>query len=359
MTTAQQQKKEQPLAATNGKPATNGNGATSRLAKVQKGRLKLPYRYVFYGPEGVGKSTLAAHAPSPIWFDVEDGSGRLDVARYMFRDGPGGHVPQTFQDVIAGINDLGLSEHPFQTLVIDTADRLESLIWQHVVARESGKPSPLNKGGKQLASVEDFGFGKGYQIALDEWRLLCQRLDRLRVAKNMAIVFLAHAQIRTFKNPEGDDYDRYHLRIQEKAAGFLKEWGDVTGFCCFEEGAGKMGDGDRAKGFSTGKRLLKLDRTAAFDAKSRLALPSQVELDPMNPWAPLAQAVEDGSDVDKLSEAIAVELARIDDATTTTKVNVAVDAAKKKGDHEALSRYLIELKKRESTKPKEEALSNG
>lgn len=355
MATAAAQKPNTQAAGTAG-TTTPPAAPASRLAKVHKGRLRMPLRYVFYGPEGAGKSTLAAHAPAPIWLDVEDGTARLDVARYAFRDdGLGGHVPYTYEDVLSAITDLGTSEHSYQTLVIDTADRLESLIWKFMIARDSGKQSAVNKNGKEFKSIEDYGYGKGYQMALDEWRGLLLRLDRLRIAKGMSIVLLAHAQIRTFKNPEGEDFDRYHLRVNEKAAGLLKEWCDVTGFCTFEEGAKAWGDGDRAKGFSTGRRLLKLDRTAAYDAKSRLALPKEIELDPMNPWAPLAQAVDDGSNVDKLCEYIDVELARIADTALTAKVKPLMDESRKKGDHESLSRYLIELKKRNNNTPKEGA----
>jgi hypothetical protein len=319
----------------------------SRLGNVQKGRLRMPYRYVFYGDEGVGKSTLAAHAPAPIWLDVEDGSGRLDIARYHFRDGPGGHIPETYDEILAALDDLTANPHPYQTLVIDTADRLESLMWRWMLERDSGRSSPMNKSGKKLTNIEEYGYAKGYIMAVDEWRALCLRLDRLRMARQMAIVVLAHASIRTFKNPEGDDYDRYHLRIHEKAAGFLKEWADVTGFACFEEGAGKLDPDARAKGYSTGRRLLRLERTAAFDAKTRISLPPKVALDPVNPWAPLAQAIEDGLDLDAahLGKLIDAEVVRLKDAQLGEKVKAAVTGAA--GDTEALSRYLIDLRRRQ------------
>ena len=109
----------------------------SRLALIKKETLRVPLRYFFYGDNGVGKSTLAAAAPEPIWFDIEDGSAQLAVARYPFRAGDGGHVPRTYAEILAAIDDLATSPHAFQTLVLDTADSLEKLIWQHLIERES------------------------------------------------------------------------------------------------------------------------------------------------------------------------------------------------------------------------------
>jgi hypothetical protein len=331
--------------------ATPPTKPRSRLSKVQKGRLRLPLRYIVYGPEGVGKTTLAADAPDPIWFDIEDGSSRVSVARYDFHDGPNGHVPTTYAEVVAGIDDLTNSEHQFKTLVIDTADRLESLVWKSMLERDS-QPSAQNGKAKVFGSIEDYGYGKGYNMAVEEWRALCARLDRLRAVRQMSVVMIAHAQIRPFKNPEGEDFDRYQLRIHDKAAGFLKEWADVTGFARFEDGAGKAPGAktERPKGFSTGRRLLMLSRTAAFDAKSRINLPDEVEIAIEHPWSALAEAVEAGyqDEAKSLEAQIAVEVERIGDPDTAAKVATAVKEAVTANDTAALSRFLVGLKGRPS-----------
>jgi hypothetical protein len=326
-------------------------GTESRLSKTIKGKLAVAYRYVMYGPEGVGKSSLAADAPSPIFLDIDDGSAGLDVARYPFRDEDGGHVPLTYAEVIGALEDLEANPHEYKTLVIDTADRLEALMWKHILKRDS-VPSALNKSGKEFHSIEEFGYGKGYQLAVDEWRELGRRLDALRSKRGMTIVILAHTQIRTFKNPEGEDYDRYSLRINEKAAGFLREWADTTGFACFEEGGSKLDPDAKAKGYSTGRRLLKLVRTATYDAKTRLALPEQVELDPDHPWAPLAAAItkSDAQTPVSLAADIEIELARIGDADISAKVHEGVAKAVAENNKGALGRCLLKLQK---TKPKE------
>jgi hypothetical protein len=311
--------------------------------------MRAPLRYVIYGPEGVGKTTLAASAPKPILMDIEDGSSRVDVPRYSFNDGPMGHVPANYAEFQAGIDDLIASEHDFKTLVIDTADRLESLIHKFMVARDS-QVCARNPKGEVYESIIDYGYGKGFDVAVDEWRALCARLDRLRYTRQMDIVLLGHAHIRTFKNPVGEDYDRYQLRINDKAAGFLKEWAEVTAFACFEDTTAKASKYARPKGFSTGTRLLKLARTAAIDAKTRIDLPEEVEISAENPWAPFAEAVEAGyeNEVKKLEGQIAAEVKRVGDPEMAAKVETAVKDAVAKNDAGALSRYLHELMKRPS-----------
>lgn len=314
----------------------------SRLGNIKPTKLKEPPRVLVYGFEGVGKSSLAADAPAPIFLDIEGGSGHLEVTRYPFRDDTDGHVPVEYVEVLRALDDLSNSDHAFQTVVIDTVDRLESLLWAHICTTESAKP-----GGKRVENIEGFGYGKGYILAVDYWRALCVKLDRLRTKKRMNVILLGHSQIRTFKSPDTDDFDRYNLRLNDKAAGFLKEWADVTAFACFEDTAGGL-SGERVKGVSTGRRLLKLERTAAFDAKTRISLPTEIELDPARPWAPFATAVQAGEESTPaaLSKLIDEELKRIGDADLTKKATAACADAVKKNDTSALNRYLMGLKKR-------------
>ncbi len=313
----------------------------SRLGQVCRGRLASPLRFLFYGAEGVGKSSLAADAPRPIFLDLEDGSALIDCARYRFRDGRGGHVAKSYRELVSAIDDLTRAEHDFQTAVIDTVDQLEPLIWSYVCERDN----PHSK--QNLTSIESYGYGRGYQIALDEWRAFCRTLDVLRAKRGMNVVLLGHAQIVKFKNPEGEDFDRYTLRIQDKPAGFFREWCDVIGFCCFEGGAAPITDDkgkakDRAKGFSTGRRLMRFERTAAYDAKRRIPLAETVELAAASPWEPIAEAVALGrANAENLIKQIDAEIGRIGDEDIT---QMATEFRRKHNDTKNLVRLLNRLR---------------
>lgn len=249
------------------------------LASVVRGKLQQPPRIFVYGVEGIGKSTLGAGAPKPIILGVEDGTGRIDVPRFP--------TPRDLVDVLDAISELTTGAHDYQTLVVDTVDWLEPLIWEFICKRDD------------QVNIEGYGYGKGYQVALDEWRKLLGAFEKLRSTKKMGVVLLGHSFIKPFKNPEGEDFDRYELKVHSKAGGLLKEWCDAVLFANYETFA-KKSEKDakskfaKAKGVSTGARLLFTERTAAYDGKNRYGLPSQIPLS----WADLEAAMVAGQPVD-------------------------------------------------------------
>lgn len=256
--------------AVNSKPAVPAPSSRMTMAAVVRGKLQQPTRTVVYGPEGVGKSTFGAGAPAPVFLGAEDGTGQLDVARFP--------QPETFEEAVDALRTLARDTHDFKTLVVDTLDWLEPLIWHHICHRD------------QQVNVEAYGYGKGYVVALEEWRRFLNALEALRRAKQMHVVLIAHAWIRPFKNPAGDDYDRYELKLNQKASGLLKEWADSVLFANYETYAKKDEKTKRVRGVSTGARLLYTQRAAAFDAKNRYSLPEELPL----AWADYWAAVQAG-----------------------------------------------------------------
>lgn len=242
-----------------------------RLEDVTRGKIRKPYSVSCYGPEGVGKSSFGAGAPKPIFVGAEDGTAQLDVARFP--------APETWEDVLDVPRVLMRDAHDYQTVVFDTLDWIEPLIWKAVCDRDG------------FDNIEGYGFGKGYQVALDEWRKLLSSLERLMTTKGMNVVLLAHSWIRPFKNPSGEDFDRYELKIHTKAAGLVKEWSEAVLFANFETFVKEDKKTKRSKGVSTGARMLYTERKAAYDAKSRYPIPEELPLS----WADFEAAVVAGS----------------------------------------------------------------
>lgn len=233
-----------------------------QLSAVGTGRIMSPIKTTVYGPPGCGKTTFASGSPGAIYIPTEEGTNALDVARFP--------QPETFADVLDAIAELASGEHKYRTLVIDTLDALEPLIWAQVCANDP----------KKAKCIEDVGggWGKGYVAALDQWRILLSRLEGLRKAKSMNVVLIAHSQVKKFANPEGSDFDRYDLKLAGKgASGLITEWSDVLLFATYEvEVATDLKD--RTRGISTGNRIARTVHSGAFEAKNRYSLPDPMPL---------------------------------------------------------------------------------
>jgi len=241
------------------------------LASVTRGRSQAPDRILLSGTEGIGKSTFGADSNKPIFIAAEDGLRRLDVAKFP--------EPETFEDVLAAIDVLINGEHEYRTLVVDTVDWLEPLVWKSVCKKNG------------WTDIESPGYGKGYTAALDTWRLFLSRLDQLRNKRGVEIILLGHTGVTTFQNPAGADYSRYELQINKKAAALLKQWTDVNLFAAHEDFTTDKKKGT-VKGVSSGQRIVHTERTPAWDAKNRYGLPPTLPLSYLEYAAARAKGIQ-------------------------------------------------------------------
>lgn len=302
------------------------------LASVVKRANASPLRVLLHGVEGVGKTTFGALAPSAVILGPEDGIPRElgEVPHFPMPEGG-----WTWPDVVDAVRALAAGNHEYQTLVIDTLDWLEPLLWRDVCER-NGATSIEEVGG---------GYGKGYVAALDGWRSFIAELEQLRRAKAMHIILLAHSVIRSFKNPVGDDYDRFELKLNAKAAGIWKEWPDAVLFASHDDVASKDTRTKRVRGISTGARVVRTVHHAAYDAKNRFGLPEELPLS----WAEFYAAVEAGpaARVAELRAAIDLLLKEAPEALVRTATGVVeragTDVAKLTEAHNWLTQKLEQL----------------
>jgi len=245
------------------------------LSSVTSDRRLPPVRVLIYGPGGVGKTTFASEAKDAIVIPAEDGADYKNVARFP--------AAETWQDVLDATAELRESDHKHKALVLDSVDWMEQLISTHVCVKNKKE------------SLESFGYGAGFALVFDEMRAFISQLEKLRRDKGMAIIGICHSAVKPFNNPEGDNYDRYELKLQASknasVAGLWKEWPDFLLFANYETVTTKEKN-KPAKGESTGQRFIFTQRSAAYDAKSRLALPDQLPLE----WSAFARAVKDAFD---------------------------------------------------------------
>jgi hypothetical protein len=233
---------------------------TNRLSVARKGRIELPPRIFLHGVEGVGKTTFALGAPNPYLIGPDSGSLQFEHVTRTPEE------VRTWQDVLDNVASLQNESHDFGALVLDPLNWIEPLCWAHT-CEESG-----------WDSIEEPGFGIGYNAALDRWRVLLAAVERLWRTKKMLIVITAHSQVKTFKNPEGEDFDRYQIAMNERAAGLWRQWCDDVLFAKHDVGTMKDAKTKRVRGVSTGDRKMFTCWNAAYDAKNRHNLPEEMPL---------------------------------------------------------------------------------
>lgn len=231
------------------------------LEQVKTGIEAGPRRTLIYGVHGVGKSTFAAGAPGAIFLPTEDGLADVDCHSFP--------VMKSLEDVKAALREIHREQHDFKTLVIDSLDWLERLIWE---------PICVDKG---VTDISEIGYGVGYSMALGEWSKMLEGFSRLRNDKGMSIVLIAHSKIEKFQDPSADSYDRYSPKLHKGASALCQEWSDEVLFANYrvftttkEEGFNRK----RTVGVGTGERVLYTTDRPAHIAKNRLGLPDEIPM---------------------------------------------------------------------------------
>lgn len=224
---------------------------------IVKGKVMGAEKICIYGPEGVGKSTLASHFPAPLFLDTEGGTGKLNVARVEIG---------SYNDLKAAVAELVKGNHEYRSVVIDTVDWADKMIADWICEKH------------KKAGIEEFGYGKGYTYLGEEFNAFLLSLDAL-IAKGINVVLLAHSTVSKFVDPQLEEgYDRYSLKLSKQSGPLVKEWVDALLFINFFTVL-KGGKGEQKKAAGGKERVLYAERTAAYDAKNRHGLPESMDAD--------------------------------------------------------------------------------
>jgi hypothetical protein len=234
--------------------------ANATIGTIVRSTATMPPRVLIHGQEGVGKTTLAAKFPAPIFLQTEDGIPTgVEVDTF-------GLLPD-FSAVRTALTALATEPHDYLTVVIDALDALEGLVWHDLCSSQG------------WASIETPGYGKGYLGADNWWRDVLNGLDYLRRQRGLIIVLLAHSAIETINDPRATSYTSYQLRLHKRARGLVQDWADAIGFLApdlhvKEDDAGFGKKRARADGGS--QRWLHWEARPSFVAKNRYGLPAKM-----------------------------------------------------------------------------------
>ena len=239
--------------------------AISLASLVTKASPKPPIILV-HGLHGLGKTSFGAAAPNPVGIFTEDGLGKLEFP----------HFPQveSYSDVMDAIGALYGEENDRKTLVFDSLDHFEPLVWAETCHRHGWQ------------SIEQPGYGKGYNEADIVWAEFFDAIAALRNDREMIIYLIAHTRIERFESPETEPYDRYTIKLHKRAAALAQEKADAVFFLNQRTTTkdnettkdAKNAPPKSVRGGGLGPKTLFTERRPAFEAKNRYSLPAEIPL---------------------------------------------------------------------------------
>ncbi len=175
-------------------------------------------RILIYADSGMGKTTLASLAPSPVFIGIDDGGKLIERSGQKLR-----HVPgiETFADVRGALQADIYAED--ETIVIDQATYLQEWAGDHVLA------TITNDKGAIMDNLVRYGYNKGFTHVYDTMKLILQDCDGL-IRRGKNVIMIAQAAPHSIANPGGEDFLREGPRLQSiknaNVEALYCEWSD-------------------------------------------------------------------------------------------------------------------------------------
>lgn len=225
------------------------------LKTLSKPSGQRPIICTLFGEGGMGKTTLAAMFPNPVFIRTEDGTASLagndNVSLFP--------LATSTQDVLDAIEALATQKHDHKTLVIDSITQLATMVEAEIVANDP-KAKSINQAGG--------GYGAGYSTAAEKHRQIRDWAGSLAYEKGMNVIFIGHADTEMLDLPDMDAFARYTVRMHRKSLPHYTDNTDLVGLIRLKTLI-RGGDGDKKRAISTGEREIICHPQASSVTKNR------------------------------------------------------------------------------------------
>lgn len=227
------------------------------MLNIKTGTQKRAVKVVITGTEGIGKSTLASHAPDTLFIDTEGGTDQIDTRRIS--------DIKSWDELKTVIDEVIATPSCCRTLVLDTADWAEGMCIRHICTKF------------KVSGIETLGYGKGYTYLYEEFGTLLEKLNKL-IPLGISVIIIAHAKMRKQELPEEQGaFDRWELKLSRQVAPLVKEWADAVLFCNYKTMV--IANDSGAKKAVGGERVIYTTHHPCWDAKNRFGLKEELPLD--------------------------------------------------------------------------------
>ncbi|MFN3453465.1 MAG: AAA family ATPase [Pseudobdellovibrio sp.] len=233
----------------------------SFLSKISSGVVKSKNMNVLYGERGLGKSWFISAYPNLLLLDIEDGSKNIPHANRLSAE----NLPN-YSAILDFLNEFELNDNGFKALGLDSITSLEKYILKHVCEE------------KGITDFTDVPF-KVKDLVNAELSNFLNRLKALQ-DKGYEIWLTGHALTKKFNDPTlFGQYDKFTIETSdEKIAKEIIRLSDNVYFVK-QDVSVATDKTKKGKGISDGTVSMFTRWQPAYDAKTRINLPSQIKFD--------------------------------------------------------------------------------
>ena len=166
------------------------------------------YTVLLYGQPKTGKTTTAAQFPQALLCAFE--TGYLAIPGVMAQPV---NKWSEFKQILKQL-DSDQARQQFKNIIVDTVDIAYDLCEKYI----------CNQNG--VSAVGDLPFGKGYNLAKKEFDEALRRIPQM----GYGLVMISHAQDKTFKDENGDEYQQIVPTLANQPRLVVDRMSDIIGY---------------------------------------------------------------------------------------------------------------------------------
>lgn len=173
------------------------------------------YCVFFYGDAKTGKTTTATKFPNHLLAAFEKGYNAIPGAMAQ----PINSWSE-FKKFLRQLKNEQVKAR-FETIILDTADIAYDYCEKYICANAQRPDGSIG-----VDSIGDIGYGKGFKMAAQEFDSALRSILQL----GYGLVIISHAQDKTFKDQNGNEYNQIVPTLDNKPRNIVNRMADIIGY---------------------------------------------------------------------------------------------------------------------------------